>query len=210
MHKYLEILKSKVKSGVFTDTDLIALIPRSANARYGIVKRALKNGDILKLRRGVYAFAPINQTAVLDLFYIAQKLYPPSYVSLESALSYHQMIPEAAYTISSVCSKRSVDFDTPVGKFSFERIPKFNFIGVNRLTSGNAVFLMACPTKALLDLVYCHKIEKVSVRELFSSLRIDPDSLSKLSRSLVKEIADSYANTRVSGFAKNLMKEFVI
>jgi hypothetical protein len=54
---------------------------------------------------------------------IANPLYGPSYISLEYALSYYGLIPERVESITSVTTKRSKKFITPLGSFSYEHIP---------------------------------------------------------------------------------------
>jgi hypothetical protein len=47
-------------------------------------------------------------------------------VSLESALAHHGLIPKAVYRVGSVTSSRSRVFETPLGIFSFVRVPADN------------------------------------------------------------------------------------
>jgi hypothetical protein len=170
------------------------------------MKRAIANGDIILLRRGVYSFGKRFQRQPLNLFELAQKIYVPSYISLESALSFHGWIPEATYTVTSVCMKRSHSFETDVGLFSYTRSPKFNFIGVDRLFDKGAFILMANPTKSILDYIYVHKIEVDDPLAFFDSLRIEADSYLRLSYELLSEISESYASIRISKFIKKMRR----
>ena len=163
--------------------------------RYGLVKRAIADGDLIQLRRGVYGLGKRFQRAPLNQFELAQKIYAPSYVSLESALSHYGWIPEAVYTVTSANLKRSASFDSPVGTFAFTCIPKFNFIGVERVVEGRSVYLIANPTKALAVYVIAHKVE-LRPKELAESLRIEEESWRQLSHKLLFEIAESYRSTR--------------
>ncbi|HSW71384.1 MAG TPA: hypothetical protein VLH77_05335 [Gammaproteobacteria bacterium] len=60
-------------------------------------------------------------------FELAQYIYGPSYISLESALSFHKLIPETVYTVTSTTVKRSREFQTPLGVYSFLHLPPENF-----------------------------------------------------------------------------------
>ncbi len=122
MQKLTEIALEKIPQGVFTDANLQNLLRGSDDRRYGLVKRALAAGEVVRIRRGLYSLAPKYLRQPLDLYSLAQKIYGPSYISLESALSYHGWIPEAVYLVASVCAKRSAQFNTPLGNFSFQRI----------------------------------------------------------------------------------------
>lgn len=207
MTKLVEILRQKLPTDVFTDTEVNSLIMGSADARYGLIKRAIASDDIIQLRRGVYSLGKKYQREPLNLHELAQRIYSPSYVSLETALSHHGWIPEAAYTVTSVCTKRSTEFETAFGIFSFTRIPRFNFVGVDRVIQGRSVYLMASPIKALIDYVCVHKVDDMNVRELAASLRIEEELLGSTSRAILLQIMHSYKSKRVTRFAKSFMQE---
>jgi Transcriptional regulator, AbiEi antitoxin len=198
-------LREGLPVDVFTDTEVAALIEGSPHRRYGLVKRAIASGDLIQLRRGVYGLGKRFQRAPLNHFELAQKIYAPSYVSLESALSHHGWIPEGVYTTTSASLKRSVSFDTPVGNFSFTRFPKFNFIGVDRVIEGKSIFLIANPTKAVADYLFAHKVD-LDPKELKESLRIDDEFFRNLSCQLFAEIVECYRSPRLRRFLRSLRK----
>lgn len=198
-------LREWLPTDVFTDTEVATLVDGTADRRYGLVKRALANGDLIQLRRGVYCLGKTFQREPLDQFELAQKIYAPSYVSLESALSRHGWIPEAVYTVTSVCLKRSTKFQTPVGSFSYVKIPKFNFIGVERVRMGKTVRLIANPTKALADYIVTHKME-LEPKELMDFLRIEEEFWKQVSYRLFSEITEAYRSIRLRAFLRNLGK----
>ncbi|MCI0447718.1 type IV toxin-antitoxin system AbiEi family antitoxin domain-containing protein [bacterium] len=205
--KLAETLREVLPSDVFTDTEASALMQKnSPDARYGLIKRAIASGDIIQLRRGVYALGKRYRRQPFNLFELANKIYSPSYVSLESALSYHGWIPEAAYTTTSISAKRSKEFKTPAGVFSYTRIPRFNFIGVERMVQGKSIFLIATPTKALIDYVYVNKIEKMGISELADSLRIESEYLGQISLELVTRLVDAYRSKHVARFVRTLLR----
>ena len=70
------------------------------------VARSLKSNDFLRLKRGLFLFSKKLRNGSISKLSIANKLYGPSYVSFESALSYHGLIPEAVYTTTSACFQR--------------------------------------------------------------------------------------------------------
>ncbi len=68
----------------------------------------------MSVRRGLYvAIAP--DTPRPESFLLANHVYGPSYVSMDSALSFYGMIPERVYEISSATTKTSRQFRTPAG-----------------------------------------------------------------------------------------------
>ena len=103
MNKIIEYVYEHLPYDVFTDRDIAQLILRgSKDSRYGLIKRALKKSEIIRIRRGLYCLAKKYERRPLNLFSIAQLIYGPSYVSLESALSYHGWVPEGVFMTTSV------------------------------------------------------------------------------------------------------------
>jgi len=204
MNDFVSNLRDLLPTDVFSDSDIINCLDGSADRRYGLIKRALAEGSLIPVRRGVYAFGKRFQRQPLNLFELAQKIYPFSYVSLESALSFHGWIPEAAFTVTSVSLKRSARFETQIGNFSYSRIPKLNLVAVDRVRDGNSIFLMASPVKALIDYVVVFKKDAVDPKHLFESLRIDDKFLRDISFQVIAEIAAGYGNARVAAFVKAL------
>src|SRR3989338_7443923 len=98
------IFAAKIKGKnipVFSPIQVMALFGLSKTAADQLLHRYTKSGFITRLKRGLYAFPD----ALPPNIFIANKLYEPSYVSLEFALSYHGIIPETVYTITSITTK---------------------------------------------------------------------------------------------------------
>jgi predicted transcriptional regulator of viral defense system len=193
----------------FTTQELATLFPGSEDRRYGLVKRALASGEIIRIRRGLYCLAPKYQKKGVNLYTLAQLVYGPSYVSLESALSWHGWIPEAVQAITSVSFKKAKEFTTPLGVFSYDRVPQQVFYTqVERLTdaSGN-VFLMATPLKALADYVYVHERDWTGIEPAVSSLRIEPEELGQVPGDTLEALAGNYSSSRVKRFLEGLRKD---
>jgi predicted transcriptional regulator of viral defense system len=112
-------------------------------------------GKIVQLRRNVYALAEPWRRVRPHPFVIANQLHAPSYVSLQSALSYHGMIPEAVPVTTSVTTGRPADFRTPLGRYLFRHVHAEVFFGYSRVSVlDDQEAFIADPAKALLDLVY--------------------------------------------------------
>ncbi len=118
------------------------------------LSRWVASGKLLQLRRGVYALAGQYRSRPPHHFEIANLLERPSYVSLESALSYHGVIPEAVFVTTSVTTARAGEFETPLGRFGYRHVMPALFWGYVTVTIGGAEVLVARPEKALLDLIY--------------------------------------------------------
>jgi len=195
--------------GYFTSQEVATLFPQSEDKRYGLVKRAIAGGQILHLRRGLYCLAPKYQKKKINLYGLAQHIYGPSYVSLESALSWHGWIPEAVYTLTNASSGKSKEFQTPLGAFSYRRIPQNVFYaGVDRLVDdAGDVFLMAAPLKALADYVYVYRKPWTGLKPVAESLRIEPEELESITLDDIDILADNYPSRRVQQFLNGIRKD---
>lgn len=114
-----------------------------------------RKGLIERIANGIYKFSEITLDEI-KLFFLANKIYSPSYISLESALSYYNFIPETVYSITSVTTKKTTSFYTKYGSFSYRKIKSSLFFGYSLLTNGNFTAKIAEPEKALLDYLYFH------------------------------------------------------
>ncbi len=142
MQQLTEIALEKAVDGVFTRPEVTCWVGGSPNRQFQLIKRALRAGEIVRIHRGLYCLAEKYLRQKLDPLVLAQRIYGPSYISLETALSYHGWIPEAVYAVTSVSLDRSREFDTPLGRFSFTRVPQKTFYTevsrVKKDGSGNA------------------------------------------------------------------------
>ena len=117
------IIKSGEAIRVLSARQLERLLGGSDARRYGQVNRALKAGELLKARRGLYVLADVYRKQPLHPFVLAQQLLPGSYISAETALSFHGWIPEVVHTILSMThGGKSVDYmHQDLGYFEFRR-----------------------------------------------------------------------------------------
>ena len=115
----------------------------------------VKQGELLRIKRGLYCVSPRLTGQRLSKELIANHLYGPSYVSLESALAYYNLIPERVEITQSVVIKRAKEFQTSLGRFTYTTIPPdYYSIGIKQEeTLTGQTFLIASPEKALCDLV---------------------------------------------------------
>ena len=109
--------------GIFTRTEAAAWAGGGAARLDALLKRAVPAGEVLRIRRNLYCLHERYTHRRIDPFELAQRIHGPSYISLESALSLHGWIPEAVQAITSVSVERSREFDTPLGLFTFTRVP---------------------------------------------------------------------------------------
>ena len=104
----------------------------------------------VKLRNGLYALRS-NLPAETE---IANRLYTPSYLSLEYALAHYRMIPETVYSVTSVTTRTTRTFIAEGRSYDYSRIKLNAFTGYRSLKTEAGVILIAEPEKALVDYLY--------------------------------------------------------
>jgi predicted transcriptional regulator of viral defense system len=202
MMEYLNRIKveEKLKSLhllIFTPREFQDIFRVHRKTAIAFIGRNVKSGLFLKLRNGYYVLKDSHQS----LYFMANKLYQPSYISLETALSYHHLIPETVYSITSVTTKPTREFQTPCGVFSYQRIKQSVFTGYHPIEIDGELVLFAEPEKALADHLYFVDLEKTSLndrlnlREIKKSKLIDYVKLFKRPN-LLKLIHIIYAQSR--------------
>ena len=178
------------------------------------ISELLKSEDLISIRRGLYITGPKMDLPTPEPFLIANHLRGPSYVSLESALSYWNMIPERVYEISSVTIKTSKVYKNSVGRFSYQQLktPYYSYGIKNIDYSPKQSVLIASPEKALCDkIVLTPKINLRSVKQtrdfLIEDLRIDVEELSSLdTRYIEMWISDAPKKSSLQMLIKTLRK----
>lgn len=152
--KFSELLRIVGGEPVFETGLLLAGDVDPADVRRQLV-RWTNAGKIIRLRRGLYAPASPYVVVKPHPFVVANRLLRPSYVSLESALALHGLIPEYVPVTTSVTTRRPGVFDTPFGSHSYRCLKMSMFWGYRAidLPDGQQA-LVAGPEKALLDLLH--------------------------------------------------------
>ncbi len=84
--------------------------------------RWTNSGRVYQLRRGLYTIAPPYQKTKPHPFLIANHMQRASYVSNQSALSFHDMISETMQATVSVTAGRTERLETPLGVFEFRHV----------------------------------------------------------------------------------------
>lgn len=152
--KFEDLLGIVGDEPVFESALLLAGEQEPGNIRRQL-SRWVKAGRLHQLRRGLYALASPFQKLQPHPFLVANRLVRGSYVSLQSALAHHGLIPEYVPLTTSVSISRPARWHTVLGSYDFRHLRKDLMTGFTRVSlgSGQHAFL-ATREKALLDLVY--------------------------------------------------------
>ena len=206
------MLRRKIPQEIFTYQQLLTYLQDYSKPRDKI-SLLLAAGDIIRIKKGLYAFGEDYRRHVLSRELIANLIYGPSYISLEYALSYHGLIPERVETITSVTPVKNRNFDTPLGTFSYRRLGLYRYhTGFTLNPIGkNQHYLMALPEKALIDTVWNDKrisSDRMDVYRdyLLEDLRIDAERLRALDMSMINSISNQYRSKKVHTLKKCLTR----
>jgi len=173
----------------------------------------LRKAVIIRVKKGLYVLGDDYRSRPFSRELLANLIYGPSYVSLDSALQYHGLIPEHVEAVASVTTGRSRSFDTPVGRFTYRQIPLAAFqIGMSRVEEipGKA-FLLAVAEKALADKIFDERNIGAGspgrmMDHLLGNLRLDQAGLMRLNPNLVREIGVGYRSRKLRILAEALDK----
>ena len=178
----------------------------------------IQSGNLLRIRRGLYVpghqtqsagFRPnrvAEESAVFASFSLktlANKIYGPSYISFEFALSFYGLIPERVATVTSAVYNKNKDklFETPVGTFLYRYTHPLPYHWeVRRQQDGGAPYLIASPEKAVCDTVSKFKsvADIAALRErLVDDMRIDMSELASLDINIIRRLAGLYKQKHI-------------
>ena len=191
--KYMEFLSALRRNNVsiFSLRDVENTFP---DANVGTIKNNLSNwrkkGYIERLKRDLYACVePVLESEIPD-FYVANKLYPPSYISLETALSLYNIIPEIAAQVTSVTTRSSREFKNRYGIFIYRSCKKMAFTGYRIRSYEGYKVLIADEEKALVDFLYFKLRHGTAVN--FEEERFDADILMGIEWKKAAEYAELF------------------
>jgi predicted transcriptional regulator of viral defense system len=171
-NKILKLVSSQ--RTVFTTNELAIIWGiEKKNVLLVVITRAVKDGYLLKIRRGLYSLKD-SDVAVFEL---ACKLKKHSYISFETVLAEAGVIHQWHDKIY-LANKRSDEIRNSFGVFCYRDLPeKILLDNKGIINKGN--YFVACAERALCDKVYKDGISFF-------------DDLSGLNKDLVLDISRSY------------------
>lgn len=168
---FLVFLEQIEVFGVFSTQDIYKAFPHFDSRR--LVEWQAKN-YLQKLSNKWYCFAKMERSE-FSQYRVANLLCKPSYISLESAFDYYELIPESTFSTTSVTTKKTSHFENDRGNFTYRSIKNSVFFGYKTIYSSSQPILMAELEKAILDYLYLHpEIQTVADME---ALRFNADVL---------------------------------
>jgi len=206
-------LRNLIPFEVFDYQVIMVALSRYRKPR-DIVSRLVRECKIVRIKKGLYCFAENYRKSPISRGYLSNLIYGPSYVSLDYALSYYGLIPEAVYSITSVTMRRSCRFNNLFGLFIYQKTPESKYsCGITLTTEGiDTSYLIASPEKALVDKIWFDKRfsgrNKSEFRNyIYTDLRIEVEDLIKLDLSELYKISNSYNSLIVSNLFEFVVEE---
>lgn len=194
------MLRDKIGRDEFDYQALVSALSDYAAPR-ARVTTLLRSGEIVRVKKGLYVFGPNDRRAPVCRELLANLIYGPSMVSLESALGYYRLIPERVDALTSVTSQRACSFQTPLGLFIYRPTPCLS-VGTDRVVQGEKAFLIAVPERALADKIRDDRSSGLRTRMemeryLYENLRMEPDALRGFDPELLEKLATGLRSHKV-------------
>lgn len=165
-----------------------------------------EKGYVKMIRRGHYAFAGLQMNESV-LFLMANKIYAPSYVSLEMAMSHYSLIPESVYGITSVATRKTNHFLSDYGEFIYRHIKPQLMFGYALIGYQGQTYKIAEVEKAILDYFYLNP--HLSSEHDFDGLRFNADEFGRQAdRNKLSSYLNAFGNKsltkRVNKFLRHI------
>ena len=208
--KYLTF-KQKIESFPVFSAGLISSLEKDTGTLKVQLSNWKKRGLIDQPRKGLYVLGKEYRKIEPSLFYLANQMYVPSYVSLESALRFYGLIPEFVAQTTSVTTRNTSKFQNDFGNFSYQHLKPECFDGFTTLKDeNNFSVLIANPEKAIVDFLYFNLSKfNSSNSDIFEeSYRFQ--NCDELSKNRIKAYAKLFKSVKLNCICDLFIKEVVI
>ena len=204
-------LKNALPLSIFSHEMIYSLLEKSISNVNEKISNLVRNGELIRLKKGFYTFSKLYQTKPINLISVANTLYSPSYVSFDYALSYYGMIPERVSEVTSATSKNEKLFDTPIGRFSYKKVsPEAYSLGIDWIYDDvEGGRFIATAEKALCDKIkYDRGIGTLTQTSMIEYLKYDLriDITKPLNYELIEIIATAYKSRNLKTLATIVKK----
>jgi predicted transcriptional regulator of viral defense system len=158
---------------IFSPQEFARIFDVSPSAAQKFIHSYTDKKFFIKLRNGLYSL----EGKTPPVFFIANKLYRPSYISLETALSHYGIIPEVVYSVTSVTPNPTAEFDVLDKVYTYTRIKQKAFGGYMTKKENDRTYLIAEPEKALADYLYLISLGKKTWNDRFYTKGISKEKV---------------------------------
>lgn len=200
--KFPDILRHFGGFGFFELPNLLALTQVKRTTANVALHRWGKEGLILPLRRGLYAFPEDLAKNPMTAERAANQIQKDTYVTGLWLLNQAGVIPEGVAEVTNATLGNPAEFDTPLGRYAYQHIQPRGFFGFEtKPDAGGYAVRVALPEKALLDFFWWRKIDWD--RPEFERWRIQ-DPFRRLDTERLRAFARRWNQPRLIRAAENL------
>lgn len=200
-----EVLRKKIiKYPIFSFTDILKWFPKENPQLLKLqINQWQKKSYLRRIKKGLYFF---SEAELKDPFYLVDKIYSPSYISLETALNCYGIIPDVPQMVTCVTPLTTAKFKTLFGVFYFHHLKKDYFFGFDIVGNKDKKYSysVAWPEKALLDFIYFN-LPRFSRAESFEEERFEFEK--GFNWSLFLKMAKKYKKKKILEICKKIKKE---
>ncbi len=206
---FIDSILKQTRKDTFWSWELRVLTQKSGPSLYMAISRAIKAGELESLKPGLYCLTKPYRRSIIPPAAVGAFLYKNAYLSLESAMSFAGLIPEAVQTHYFGTSLRAKIFENSFGRFHFIHIPASPFFaGVILNISDEISVRVASPLRALADLCYHRNLEWQGIEALIQNYRIELNPFLKASNTEWRALKESFCKSRsVVTFLTYMQKE---
>lgn len=198
--RYLDLKTQFEHKIIFSLTDIRKIEPGFHRTR---LSEWQAKGYIRKIAREYYLFADASIEERV-LFLIANRIYKPSYISLETGLRYYNLIPESVYQITSVSSKKTQEFASDIASFSYNTIKPELMFGYNLIEHRGQKIKIGEREKVLLDYLYLNP--QIDSEEAVAELRLNQQELEAINMEKLSKYREIFDNKALNHRLKTLQK----
>jgi len=179
------------------------------------ISRLVRDGSLIRLRKGLFMPFSDNVGGISSLGAAANLLLGPSYVSLQTALSFYGMIPEQVFAVRSMTTRRGKLIPTPIGRFDYRTVRKDYFsIGIRTAVRDSVSFLIASPEKAVCDMIIATaglKIQSKKAMRAFleDDMRIQFPENRRPDMADIDKVLETGIKRREIHYLREYMKEYI-
>lgn len=201
--KYIDLISELKKNNliIFSLRDIENLFPKeNLKTLKNNLGRWVKKALLLRLRKNLYEFTEPGLESNIPDVYIGNKLYAPSYISLETALSIYSLIPDIAFHVTSLTTLPTREFKNKYGSFFYRSCQKKAFTGYRLMQYEGVKILIADKEKALVDFIYFSLRQRRPLD--FEEERFERDLISNLNWSKTLKYAKLFNEKTVGALLK--------